>query len=89
MFSIIVAAYISELRFTTANAIYPSTAICYDNPAAEHSDYRICHNGIAAAVSSILVCMVLLILDLFIPCLDKVVGMQCRVCVHFGVWYSV
>jgi len=81
MFSIVIAAYISELTFTST---YPTTplrtpsasSVCYDNPAAAQSGHRICLNGVAASVSSILVCMMLLTFDAFIPCLNKMVSLS-------------
>jgi len=73
-FSIIIAAYTTELLFTDSDPLSPSVAICYLNDAAQKSDHRICHNGIAAAVSSILICMMLLTFDTIIPCLNRSVS---------------
>jgi len=73
-FSVIIAAYTTELSFTSAEPIIPSRLICYANGGAEKSDHRVCSNGIAAAISSILVSMMLLMFDAFIPCLDKTVS---------------
>ena len=73
-FSIIIAAYTTELGFTSSEPILPSAAICYVNYAALKSDHRICHNGVAAAVSSILICMMLLTFDAIIPCLNRSVS---------------
>jgi len=73
-FSIIIAAYTTEVLFTRSDPIFPSAEVCYLNDAAQKSDYRICHNGIAVAVSSILICMMLLTFDTIIPCLNKSVS---------------
>ncbi|XP_065896346.1 uncharacterized protein [Dysidea avara] len=69
-FSIVIAAYTAELVGTQADPIVRSTVICFGNQYKE-SAHRVCKNGIAAAISSILVCMMLLMFDVFIPCLDK------------------
>ena len=73
LFSIIIAAYTTEITFATSNPDSAVGTICYDNPAAEDSGHRICHSLVAAAISSILICMVLMIFDVFIPCVDKTV----------------
>ncbi|XP_065914573.1 uncharacterized protein [Dysidea avara] len=70
-FSVVIVGYTSELAFTNAEPMIPSRYICYSNPGAYQSGHHICNNGVAAAVSSILVCMMLLNFDVFIPCLDK------------------
>ena len=75
-FSIIIAAYTTEVGFTNSDPIFPSTAICYHNGRAQNSGYRICHNGVAAAVSSILICMMLLTFDTIIPCLNRSVSTE-------------
>ena len=72
-FSVVIVGYTSELAFTNAEPMIPSRYICYSNPGAYQSGHHICNNGVAAAVSSILVCMMLLNFDVFIPCLDKMV----------------
>ena len=81
-FCVVIAAYTTEIAAYTTEITFPSTdnagavyAICYANPKAEHSGHRICHSLMAAAISSIMVCMVLMIFDVFIPCLDKMVIM--------------
>ena len=79
MFSIIIAAYTTEITIGRFVATEPSvvtkvSTICYGNPAAEHSDHRICSSLIAAAISSIMVCMVLMIFDAFIPCVNNTVS---------------
>ena len=63
----------SEAAFTSSEPIVPSAIICYNNGGAFKSGHRICHNGLAAAITSILMCMMLLIFDTFIPCLNKLV----------------
>ena len=75
-FSIIIAAYTTEVGFTSSDPIYPSRDICYFNGGAQKSGHRICHNGIAAAVSSILICMMLLTFDAIIPCLNRSVSID-------------
>ena len=79
VFSIIIAAYTTEITIGGLVATEPSvvakvSAICYVNPAAEHSDHRICSSLIAAAISSIMVCMILMIFDAFIPCVNNTVS---------------
>ena len=70
LFCIIIAAYITEISFgssSSADAVYQ---VCYENPKAETSGHRICNSLMGVAISSILVCMVLMIFDVFIPCVD-------------------
>jgi len=62
------------VSFTQTKEIVPSRLICYANGGAEKSSHRVCSNGIAAAISSILVSMMLLMFDAFVPCLDKTVS---------------
>ena len=55
MLSIVIAAYISELIFTSTYPTTPSpttsaSAAHYDNPAATQSGHRICLNGVVASV---------------------------------------
>ena len=76
----VIVGFTSELLFSKESDLNFATVICYANSGAEKSDHRICHNGIAAAVSSILVCMMLLIFDTFIPCLNKMVCLN--LCMH-------
>ena len=68
-FSIVIASFTVELTYTnTDRDLCVSQVICYGNPHTLSSGHRICHNGIAAAVSSILACMILLLFDVFVPC---------------------
>ena len=82
-FSIVIAAYTAELVGTRADPIVPSTVICFGNQYKE-SAHRVCKNGIAAAISSILVCMMLLMFDVFIPCLDKMVSFDTNLNLFFA-----
>jgi len=88
-FSIIIAAYTTELNFTSADPIIPSRAICYLNGWADQSGHRVCSNGIATAISSIiLVSMTLLIFDAFIPCVNRTVSFDTCLIVSFSrSWY--
>jgi len=89
-FSIVIVSYTVELTYVqpTNNDfdIVASNLICYENPHTMSSGHRICHNGVAAAVSSILVCIILLIIDAFIPCVhDKVCVLEntkCLKCIY-------
>ena len=76
--------FTSELLFSEESNLNPAAFMCYANSGAEKSDHRICHNGIAAAVSSILVCMMLLIFDTFIPCLNKMVCLECMHVIRYN-----
>ena len=76
IFSVVIATYISEISFGN---VYTKTnlgvyMICYANPNAVDSSYRICNSLVGAAISSIMVCMMLMIFDVFIPCVDKMVN---------------
>ena len=75
-FSVVIAGFISEAAFTSSDPIVPSAIICYNNGGAFKSGHRICHNGLAAAIASILVCMMLLIFDAFVPCLNRMVSLD-------------
>ncbi|XP_065905153.1 uncharacterized protein [Dysidea avara] len=85
-FSVVIVGFTSELLFSEESNLNPAAFMCYANSGAEKSDHRICHNGIAAAVSSILVCMMLLIFDTFIPCLNK---MFKRLAHFFSLLFSI
>ena len=66
-FCVVIAAYTTEITFQST---HKASSVCFTNPGAEKSDARICHSLMGVAISSILVCMVLMIFDVFIPCLD-------------------
>ena len=69
-FCVIIAAYTTEITFARTDSASAARSICYDNPKDQTSSPRICHSLMGVAVSSILVCMVLMILDVFIPCVN-------------------
>ena len=78
MSCVAVAAYTTEITYSIPNAdrlssAYAAGVICYANPKAEDSGHRICHGLMGAAISSIMVCMMLMIFDVFIPCVDTMV----------------
>ena len=73
MFCVAVAAYTTEITYASTDSASAAYEICYDNPKAEYSASRICHSLMGAAISSIMVCMVLMIFDVFIPCVDTMV----------------
>ena len=73
LFCIVIAAYTTEISiytFQSTNSAYAAHLICYDNPKAETSGFRVCLSLMGVAISSILVCLVLMILDVFIPCVN-------------------
>ena len=70
MFCVTVAAYTTEITTPSTHSAGAVYLICYGNPKAETSGHRICHSLMATAISSIMVCMMLMIIDLFIPCVD-------------------
>ena len=69
-FCVVIAAYTTEISSQTTDSAYAASHVCYSNPKAEISGGRICHSLIGVAISSILVCMVLMIFDVFIPCVN-------------------
>ena len=73
MFCVAVAAYTTEITYRSTDSAYAVSEICYGNPKAEKSGHRICHSLMATAISSIMVCMMLMIFDVFIPCVDIMV----------------
>ena len=74
LFCIIIAAYTTEFTLASgAGNNHGVYQICYENPTAEDSGHRICLSLMATAISSIMVCMVLMVLDVFIPCVDSMV----------------
>ena len=78
-FCVVISAYTTEIfiMFQYTSSTYysfdPVAEICYNNPIAKESGHRICHSLMATAISSIMVCMMLMIIDLFIPCVNTMV----------------
>ena len=73
VFSIIIAAYHSELFFargTGAADDQPVSVCTYTDSDDDYYGYRVCNNSIAAAIVAIAVCNVMLIIDLLIPCVN-------------------
>ena len=73
LFCVVIAAFTAEITYGETDVDYATYGICYYNPKAIHSGHRICFSLLASAISSIMVCMVLMILDVFIPCVEKMV----------------
>ena len=71
-----VAAYRVELYSSTfVNGANLPTKIChYNETSNEYRGDRICNNAIGAAVSTVIVAVVLMIIDLLIPCIDTAVS---------------
>ena len=71
-----VAAYRVELYSSTfVNGTDLPTQIChYNENSNEYRGDRICNNAIGAAVSTVIVAVVLMIIDLLIPCIDTAVS---------------
>ena len=78
----VVAAYTTENKIASTDDAYAANLICYHNPNAKESGHRICHSLMATAISSIMVCMVLMIIDVFIPCVDKMVMISVSVAIY-------
>ena len=70
-FCVVIAAYTTEIRFGYTTSAQAAYGVCVANPEAATSGIRVCHSLLGVAISSILVCMVLMIFDVFIPCVDK------------------
>jgi len=85
--SIVVVAFTTEITFGGSDDLLAATVICYSNGAAEKSSTRICINGVAATISSILISMMLLTFDAIIPCVDKRVKCSCITHVHTYTTY--
>ena len=72
--AISIAAYHSELyfaRFVPQAAENQPVSIClYNDLDDDFYGYRICSNSIAASIVSVFICIILLIIDLLIPCLS-------------------
>ena len=73
MFCVAVAAYTTEINYPRTDSANAAYQICYYSPKTAYSGPRICNSLMGAAVSSIMVCMVLMIFDVFIPCVDTMV----------------
>lgn len=74
VFCIVISAFRTELYFALngGNRDLP-VLICLYSEDDIYGD-RICNNAVAASVTSILVAIVLLLIDLQIPCLSSKVG---------------
>lgn len=70
------AAYRVELYSSASvNGTNLPTEIChYNENNNEYRGDRICNNAIGAAVSTVIVAVVLMIIDLLIPCIDTAVS---------------
>ena len=72
--AISIAAYHSELYFARsvpqAAENQPAFVCSYNDLDDDIYGYRICSNSIAASVVSVFICIILLIIDLLIPCLN-------------------
>jgi len=66
-----IAAYRVELFFAIAveNSDLP-TEVCKHVDKDEYRGDRICNNAIGAAISTIIVTVVLLVIDMLVPCLN-------------------
>ena len=69
----VVAAYTTEITFSSTDSASAAGQVCYNNPKADDSSHRICHSLMGVAISSIMLCMALMIFDVFIPCVDPMV----------------
>lgn len=97
VFSIIIAAYRTEL-FSTAftppvsdNRELPVQVCLFSEVDDDNNIYgdRICNNGMACAISSILVAMMLMIVDLQIPCTNSTVGDLCWYQLVYYCWHTL
>ena len=80
----IIVAYQVDLYLApgNGNAVEDEpVAICrYVDDGDDYYGYRICMNMISAGVINILLCMTLLIIDLFNPCLNS--GVSAHIFIH-------
>ena len=99
VFSIVISAFRTELFSAATFPVFPPPSstdrdlplgICFYQESDDdiYGD-RICNNAMAASVVSILVAIVLLMIDLQVPCVSSTVSEQCNVvvilldiCVH-------
>ena len=73
LFCIVIAAFTADIRFGNTDVDHVAEKICYGNPRAKISGGRICLSLVATAITSIIICVVLMIFDVLIPCVDKMV----------------
>ena len=85
LFCIVIAAFTAEITYGQTDVHYATYGICYYNPKAIQSGHRICFSLLASAISSIMVCMVLMILDVFIPCVEKMVKIITYICIASNI----
>ena len=74
-----VAAYRVELysALTSTSPMddeVPKNVCAFTNTGDDYRGDRICNNAVAAAVCSVIVATVLMIIDLLVPCIDKSVS---------------
>ena len=73
LFCLVIAAFTTEITFGNTDVDHVAKKICSSNPRAKISGGRICLSLVATAITSIIICVVLMIFDVFIPCVDKMV----------------
>ncbi|XP_065908590.1 uncharacterized protein [Dysidea avara] len=73
--SLIIAAYLVELYFApsvgNASEDQPVAVCDYYDDGGNYYGYRICINMMSAAMINIFQCITMLLIDLFIPCLNS------------------
>ena len=70
-----VAAYRTELFFAGIEKIQGlPTEVCGHKEGDEYRGDRVCNNGVAAAVITVIVCVMLLIIDMLVPCFNTSVS---------------
>ena len=72
----IIVAYRVELYFSTPviGTNLPVEICIYNENNTEYRGDRICNNAIGAAISTVIVAVVLMIIDLSIPCIETAVS---------------
>ena len=70
MFCLVIAAYTTEITFRRTDSVKAAYDVCNFYPNTATTNQHACLNLMSVAISSILVCMVLMILDVFIPCVN-------------------
>ena len=88
-----VAAYRVELfsALTSTSPMddeVPKNVCTYTNTGDDYRGDRICNNAVAAAVSSVIVATVLMIIDLLIPCIDKSVSYMLLFYSQYSIKYT-
>ena len=85
IFSIVIAAFRTELfsALITPSGLdgsrdLPLGVCLYEDTDDDIYGDRICNNAMAASVTSILVAIVLLVIDLQVPCVSSTVSDHCR-----------